>query len=95
MTKRKRPAKAAAPKASNRFVGDESDYDETGKPLRIRTPKTKRTDAKTQSKKKKAVKSKTAPVEKPAKKAKKSVKKTGTKPLAKKKAPAKKQTKKR
>ncbi|MCL2349424.1 MAG: VacB/RNase II family 3'-5' exoribonuclease [Planctomycetaceae bacterium] len=94
-TKRKRSAKAVAPKVSSRFDDkwdNESDYDETGKPLRIRTSKTKRTDAKTQSKKK-AVKSKTAPVKKPAKKAKKSAKKTVSKPLTKK--AAKKSPKKR
>jgi ribonuclease R len=81
--KTKRTRKAASPKvasskvassktakASRAEVHNEPDYDDSGRPMRIRKSKTKRSDPKTQSKKKKTVK-KTA-----KKAAKKAVKKT-------------------
>ena len=52
----KRSRNAVSPKVvkpSHAEVFDELDFDEEGRPIRVRTPKTKRSDAKTQSKKKK------------------------------------------
>ncbi len=72
------PTKSERPSRDERY--DELDFDESGRPVRVRTPKTKRADPKTQSKKKKT--------------AKKAVKKTAKSKPAKKKSPKKKTVKK-
>ena len=79
----KRSRKAVSPKgvkASHDELYGELDFDENGRPVRVRTPKTKRSDAKTQSKKKKtakkAAKSKLSAIKKDVAKKKKTAKKS-------------------